>query len=190
MCTILKCDPVDSANTCSQVNRRIHLIIFISMLQDLSWDYDFLATSDTVFKSLKLSGTFSDDAGVYPEVLFNDIRLHPNLMNVSIDGMLVYVLRNHMNPTVFQECCRLLRKLFKQKLQCPCPYLAEITLRLFLILFNPSPIFCFRIQLILINFVLQEKNINHKKIGLFQVINITNNIGRGQINYTHKFMLF
>jgi len=76
MCTILKCDPVDSANTCSQ---------------DLSWDYDFLATSDTVFKSLKLSGTFSDDAGVYPEVLFNDIRLHPNLMNVSIDGVLSLV---------------------------------------------------------------------------------------------------
>ena len=37
-------------------------------LQDQSWDYTFLSTSDTVFTKLALSATFSPGAGVYPEV--------------------------------------------------------------------------------------------------------------------------
>ena len=37
-------------------------------LQDQSWDYSFLSTSDTVFTKLALSATFSPGAGVYPEV--------------------------------------------------------------------------------------------------------------------------
>ena len=56
--------------------------------QDQSWDYNYLSTSDTVFTSLNLSATFSDNAGVYPEVLFNDVSLQPHLVQVSDDGVL------------------------------------------------------------------------------------------------------
>jgi len=85
MCTVLKCDPDDSANTCTQ---------------DLLSDYNFLSTSDTVFKKLKLSGTFSDEAAVYPEVLFNDVKLKPELVNVSSDGVLSLVEESMMSETL------------------------------------------------------------------------------------------
>ena len=58
----------------------------MNVTQDLLWDYDFLSKSETVFKRLQLSGTFSEDANVYPEVLFNDVRLLADLINVSSDG--------------------------------------------------------------------------------------------------------
>ena len=58
----------------------------MNVTQDLLWDYDFLSKSETVFKRLQLSGTFSEDANVYPEVLFNDVRLLADLVNVSNDG--------------------------------------------------------------------------------------------------------
>ena len=44
MCTVIKCDPLNPGQTCAQ---------------DQSWDYDFLSRSDTVFNTLKLSGTFA-----------------------------------------------------------------------------------------------------------------------------------
>ena len=58
----------------------------MNVTQDLLWDYNFLSKSETVFKRLQLSGTFSEDANVYPEVLFNDVRLLADLVNVSNDG--------------------------------------------------------------------------------------------------------
>jgi len=73
MCTVLKCDPKDSFNTCTQ---------------DLSRDYNYLSQSDTIFSKLKLSGTFTDGAGVYPEILFNNVTLISDLVNISEDGVL------------------------------------------------------------------------------------------------------
>ena len=66
MCTVIKCDPKHSFNTCAQV-----LLIIssnssesnASSLQDQSWDYNFLSTSDTLFTSLSLSGTFTNGSG-------------------------------------------------------------------------------------------------------------------------------
>ena len=81
MCTVLKCDPEDSVNTCTQ---------------DLLSDYTFLSTSDTVFKKLQLSGTFSDEAAVYPEILFNDIQLRPELVNISSDGKSNIIIHNSL----------------------------------------------------------------------------------------------
>ena len=56
--------------------------------QDQSWDYNFLSTSDTVFKMLRLSATFSPGAGVYPEVLFDQVTLLPDMVSISEDGVL------------------------------------------------------------------------------------------------------
>ena len=81
MCTVLKCDPEDSVNTCTQ---------------DLLSDYTFLSTSDTVFKKLQLSGTFSDEAAVYPEILFNDVKLRPELVNISSDGKSNIIIHNSL----------------------------------------------------------------------------------------------
>ena len=39
MCSVMKCDPENSATTCRQ---------------DQSWDYDFLSTSNTIFHSFSL----------------------------------------------------------------------------------------------------------------------------------------
>ena len=64
----------------------------MNITQDLLWDYDFLSKSETVFKRLELSGTFSEDANVYPEVLFNDVRLLADLVNVSNDGNKITML--------------------------------------------------------------------------------------------------
>ena len=63
------------------------LIVFI-VCQDQSWDYNFLSTSDTVFKQLRLSATFSPGAGVYPEVLFDEVTLLPDMVSISEDGVL------------------------------------------------------------------------------------------------------
>merc|ERR1711915_839025 len=73
MCTIMKCDPSNPSATCRQ---------------DQLFNYDFLSRSDSVFTDLKLSGTFVDGARVYPEVLFDDVRLIPELVDVSTDGVL------------------------------------------------------------------------------------------------------
>ena len=40
----------------------------------------------TSILKLRLSGTISEGAHVYPEVLFNDVRLFPDLVDVSNDG--------------------------------------------------------------------------------------------------------
>ena len=37
---------------------------------------------------MQLSGTFSENANVYPEVLFDDVRLLADLVNVSSDGIM------------------------------------------------------------------------------------------------------
>ena len=63
MCTVIKCDPADVAGTCEQ---------------DQLWDYTFLVSSDTVFSRLELSGTFSEDTRVFPEVLFDQAELRPD----------------------------------------------------------------------------------------------------------------
>ena len=63
MCTVMKCDPAGVAATCEQ---------------DQLWDYHFLVGSDTVFSRLQLSGTFSEDTRVFPEVLFDQAVLMPN----------------------------------------------------------------------------------------------------------------
>ena len=54
----------------------------------MSRDYNYLSQSDTIFSKLKLSGTFADGAGVYPEVLFNNVTLISDLVNISEDGVL------------------------------------------------------------------------------------------------------
>merc|ERR1719510_2189227 len=76
MCTVMKCDPSNSAATCRQ---------------DQSWDYDFLSSSQTVFTSLALAATFTPGAGVYPEVLFDGVTLRPELVNITQDGVLSLV---------------------------------------------------------------------------------------------------
>ena len=76
MCSVMKCDPASSVETCTQ---------------DLVKDYDFLTTSDTTFSSLKLSATFSEGAGVFPEVLFDGVTLRPELVNITADGVLSLV---------------------------------------------------------------------------------------------------
>ena len=58
------------------------------LYQDQSWDYNFLSTSDTVFKHLRLSATFTPGAGVYPEVLFDEVTLLPDMVSISEDGVL------------------------------------------------------------------------------------------------------
>ena len=73
MCSVMKCDPENPATTCRQ---------------DQSWDYDFLSTSNTIFNSLNLSATFTQQAGVYPEVLFDRVTLRPDLVSISQDGVL------------------------------------------------------------------------------------------------------
>ena len=76
MCSVMKCDPANSTETCTQ---------------DQLTDYDFLSTSDTTFSSLKLSATFSEGAGVFPEVLFDGVTLRPDLVNITADGVLSLV---------------------------------------------------------------------------------------------------
>jgi len=49
---------------------------------------------------LKLSGTFADGAGVYPEVLFNDVNLIPNMVNISEDGVLSLTEDTQTNETL------------------------------------------------------------------------------------------
>jgi len=73
MCTILKCDPEDVLNTCTQ---------------DTILDYEYLTRSTTVFTSLKLAGNFSDTARVFPEVLFDEVTLRPELVLIRPDGVL------------------------------------------------------------------------------------------------------
>ena len=81
MCTIMKCDPEDVSNTCTQ---------------DTILDYDFLSRSDTLFTSLKLSGTFSDTTRVFPEALFDEVTLQPELVLITPDGVLS--LREKVEP--------------------------------------------------------------------------------------------
>merc|ERR1711936_200392 len=73
MCTVIKCDPEDASNTCTQ---------------DLIFDYAFLTKSDTSFTRLKLSGTFSETTRVFPEALFDEVTLKPELVLISPDGVL------------------------------------------------------------------------------------------------------
>ena len=54
-------------------------------LQDQSWDYTFLSTSDTVFTKLALSATFSPGAGVYPEVcldIYTYLHIHISIISI------------------------------------------------------------------------------------------------------------
>ena len=76
MCSVMKCDPGNSAATCRQ---------------DQSWDYNFLSSSQTIFARLALAATFSPGAGVYPEVLFDGVALRPELVNITQDGVLSLV---------------------------------------------------------------------------------------------------
>eukprot|EP00092_Neocalanus_flemingeri_P008400 GFUD01009056.1.p1 GENE.GFUD01009056.1~~GFUD01009056.1.p1 ORF type:complete len:524 (-),score=153.49 GFUD01009056.1:111-1682(-) len=85
MCTVIKCDPQHSGQTCAQ---------------DTSWDYDFLSRSDTVFNKLRLAGTFGNMTGVYPEVLFDSVSLVPALVSVSADGVLSLAEDAEMQPLV------------------------------------------------------------------------------------------
>jgi len=73
MCSVIKCDPKHSKQTCAQ---------------DLSYDYDYLSRSGTVFTYLNISATFSDDTIVYPQVLFDGVQLKPEFVNISPDGVL------------------------------------------------------------------------------------------------------
>ena len=84
MCSVMKCDPDNSVATCSQ---------------DQSWDYNFLSRSDTVFSSLNLSATFTQGAGVYPEVLFDGVTLRPDLVDITEDGVL-YIMQGMEVPLV------------------------------------------------------------------------------------------
>ena len=85
MCSVMKCDPANSAETCTQ---------------DQVEDYEFLTTSDTTFSSLRLSGTFSEGAGVFPEVLFDGVTLRPELVNITSDGVLSLVQGAEVPPLV------------------------------------------------------------------------------------------
>ena len=80
----------------------------MNITQDLLWDYDFLTKSETVFKKLQLSGTFSEDANVYPEVLFNDVRLLADLVSVSNDGNRIPMLKKDLHSNdLLKEYCQL-----------------------------------------------------------------------------------
>ena len=81
MCSLMKCDPANSAETCTQ---------------DQVKDYDFLTTSDTTFSSLRLSATFTEGARVFPEVLFDGVTLRPELVNITSDGVLSLVQGAHV----------------------------------------------------------------------------------------------
>ena len=73
MCTIMKCDP-DNVDMCEQ---------------DMIKDYPYLTSSNTVFQKLQLSGTFSEEAKVYPEVLFHNTELIPEQVEISPEGVLL-----------------------------------------------------------------------------------------------------
>ena len=104
MCTVIKCDPQNSGQTCAQ---------------DQSWDYDFLSRSDTIFNKLRLSGTFTEMAGVYPEVLFDSVSLVPNLVAVSGDGVLSLVEDADMLPLVSMS---LFGRVYHQDPDMPAQY--------------------------------------------------------------------
>ena len=92
------------------------------VLKDQSWDYNFLSTSDTMFTKLKLSGTFSSGAGVYPEVLFNNVRLQPQMVHVSEDGVLS--LSKHVQITETLVSMSLFGRVYSQDPDYPeqfCP---------------------------------------------------------------------
>jgi len=72
-CTVIKCDPKHSKQTCNQ---------------DISYDYDYLSRSQTVFKHLNISANFREDTVVYPEALFDGLVLTPEAMQISQDGVL------------------------------------------------------------------------------------------------------
>ena len=73
MCTIMKCDP-NNVDMCEQ---------------DKVKDYTYLTSSNTVFQKLQLSGTFSEEAKVYPEVLFHNTELIPEQVEISPEGVLL-----------------------------------------------------------------------------------------------------
>ena len=104
MCTVIKCDPQNSGQTCAQ---------------DQSWDYDFLSRSDTIFNKLRLSGTFTEMAGVYPEVLFDSVSLVPDLVSVSGDGVLSLVEDADMLPLVSMS---LFGRVYHQDPDMPAQY--------------------------------------------------------------------
>jgi pantetheine hydrolase len=81
MCTIIKCDPEDVVNTCTQ---------------DIILDYDYLTRSSTVFNSLKLAGNFSKSARVFPEALFDHVTLVPESVLITPDGVLS--IRENVDP--------------------------------------------------------------------------------------------
>ena len=85
MCTIIKCDPADVDNTCTQ---------------DTISNYSFLTRSDTVFKTLKLAGTFSANTRVFPEALFDEVTLQPELVSISPDGILSLTENDENIPLV------------------------------------------------------------------------------------------
>ena len=86
MCTVMKCDP-DDISTCEQW---------------LYPDQDFLSGSTTVFSKLSLSGTFSPSARVYPQVVFDETTLRPDLYHILDDGVVALTGRSIslMAPTV------------------------------------------------------------------------------------------
>ena len=85
MCTIIKCDPDDVWNTCTQ---------------DMIMDYDYLTRSNTIFTSLKLAGTFSDSTRVFPEALFDEVTLRPELVLITPDGVLSIREKFELQPLV------------------------------------------------------------------------------------------
>ena len=75
-----------------------------------------------MFTKLKLSGTFSNGAGVYPEVLFNNVRLQPQMVHVSEDGVLS--LSKHVQITETLVSMSLFGRVYSQDPDYPeqfCP---------------------------------------------------------------------
>ena len=128
----------------------------MNVTQDLLWDYNFLSKSETVFKRLQLSGTFSEDANVYPEVLFNDVRLLADLINVSSDGNRITML-NKTVLIIFEGVLSIVTEAVESQ--------ALVSMSLFGRVYSKVNFFCanfhinsgeynFRILVILTNFVL------------------------------------
>jgi len=75
ICTILKCNSRTS-NMCD------------------SYDYSFSGVSHTYFNKLELSGNFDKDTSVFPQSVFNELRLMPQLEKVLPDGRIILDLEN------------------------------------------------------------------------------------------------
>ena len=59
-------------------------------------DYSLSAISQTYFTKLELSGNFDMETSVFPQSVFTELQLIPNLEKVLPDGRIILDLENNM----------------------------------------------------------------------------------------------